>query len=200
MMRVVLLATAGLLLLETAVAADMRSVDVDYKDGYYTMQSTVWFDATIDQVFEVFRQWDLSTEFSSTIVEARDVEADELGRPQYYIKHRGCVLFFCRSFERNGYVELEKNEVLRAFADPERSDFLKADETWTFVPESDGTIVTYHLHMKPKFWVPPGIGPYFIKRKLKNDGGDAINRIEVIAQRIGQEPGTTVDRRDFAVE
>lgn len=182
----------GLLALQTAAAADLRSVDVDYEGGYYTMNSTVWFDATVEQVFEVFRQWDLSTEFSSAIVESRDVEADEQGRPQYYIKHKGCVLFFCLSFERNGFVELTENEILRAFADPERSDFEKADETWTFMAENGGTIVTYHLEMKPKFWVPPGIGPWVIKRKLKNDGGDAIDRIEVIAQRIGEEPSAAV--------
>ena len=193
MIRAALFATLTLLVMESTLAADMRSVDVDYKDGFYTMESTVWFDATVDQVFEVFRQWDLSTEFSSAIVEARDVEPDEQGRPQYHIKHKGCVLFFCLSFERNGYVELEKNEVLRAYADPERSDFVKADETWTFVPESGGTVVTYHLYMKPKFWVPPGVGPYFIKRKLKNDGGDAIDRIEVIAQRTVVAAGSAVD-------
>ncbi len=189
-MRIFLPALLGLLALQTAAAADLRSVDVDYEGGYYTMNSTVWFDATVEQVFEVFRQWDLSTEFSSAIVESRDVEADEQGRPQYYIKHKGCVLFFCLSFERNGFVELTENEILRAFADPERSDFEKADETWTFMAENGGTVVTYHLEMKPKFWVPPGIGPWVIKRKLKNDGGDAIDRIEVIAQRVGEEPDT----------
>lgn len=177
-----------------AGAAEMRSVEVDYTDGFYTMKSEVWFDASVDQVFEVFRQWDLSTEFSSTIVEARDVEADELGRPQYYIKHKGCVLFFCLSFERNGHVEQQINEELRAFADPERSDFEKADETWTFAAEDGGTVVAYHLNMKPKFWVPPGIGPYFIKRKLKNDGGDAIDRIEVIAQRTVVESGVAPEQ------
>ena len=187
MIRALVVATLSLLALQTASGADMRSVDVEYEDGYYTMVSEVWFDAQIDQVFEVFKTWDLSTEFSSAIVEARDEEADDQGRPQYYIKHKGCVLFFCLSFERNGYVEQEKNETLRAYADPERSDFVKADETWTFAAEDGGTVVTYHLNMKPKFWVPPGIGPYFIKRKLKNDGGDAIDRIEVIAQ------GTVVD-------
>ena len=199
-MRAVLTAMLGLLALQSALAADLRSVDVDYEDGYYTMNSTVWFDATVEQVFEVFRQWDLSTQFSSAIVEARDVEADELGRPQYYIKHKGCVLFFCLSFERNGHVELQENEVLRAYADPERSDFERADETWTFVAEDGGTIVTYHLDMKPKFWVPPGIGPWVIKRKLKNDGGDAIDRIEVIAQRVGEDPATTADGGGIVVE
>ncbi len=195
-------AAIALALLATvkATAADLRSVDVDYDDGFYTMQSEVWFDATIEQVYEVFRQWDLSTQFSSTIVAAHDIEPDEQGRPGYYIKHKGCVLFFCLSFERYGLVESEPLVVLKAFADPERSDFKKADETWTFERENGGTVVTYHLHMKPDFWVPPGIGPWAIKRKLKSGGGDAIDRIEVIAQRIGQETGPTIPLEGRAID
>jgi hypothetical protein len=110
-------------LLGTATAAEMRSVNVDYADGRYTMKSEVWFDATVQQVYDVFRQWDLSTQFSSTIVESADLAPDEEGRPQFYIRHKGCVLFFCLSFERRGYVESEPNEVLRAYANPEASDF-----------------------------------------------------------------------------
>lgn len=184
---------AAMLMAGAANAAEMRSVNVDYSAGRYTMVSEVWIDAAVPQVYEVFSRWDLSTQFSSAIVESRDEAADELGRPQYYIRNRGCVLFFCRSFERRGYVESEPNEVLRAFANPDTSDFLLSNETWTFAEEGDGTVVSYHILMKPKFWVPPGIGPYMIKRKLKNDGGDAIDRIEAIAQGLPVEPGLSVD-------
>ena len=185
----VLTLLASVSLVGTATAAEMRSVNVDYADGRYTMKSEVWFDATVQQVYDVFRQWDLSTQFSSTIVESADLAPDEEGRPQFYIRHKGCVLFFCLSFERRGYVESEPNEVLRAYANPEASDFLLSNETWTFAAENGGTVVSYHLLMKPKFWVPPGIGPYMIKRKLRNDGGDALDRIEVIAQAVPQGPG-----------
>ena len=172
------------LLSGTASAAEMRSVDVDYENKRYTMQSEAWFDAPVEQVFAVFRRWDLSTQFSSAIVDSRDLEPDAEGRPQYYVRNRGCVLFFCLTFERYGHVESEPSSVLRAFADPETSDFLLCNETWTFVAENGGTSVVYDLSMQPKFWVPPGIGPFVIKRKLKNDGGDAIDRIEAIAQRM----------------
>ena len=176
-----------LLFLPAVQAADLRTVTVEYEKGFYTMQSEVWFDAGIDQVFDVFKSWDASPEFSSAIVEARDLAPDELGRPGYYTKMQGCVLFFCRSFERQGHVELEHNKVLKAFADPESSDFEKADEVWTFTEEDGGTVVTYDLMMKPKFWVPPAIGPYLIKRKLRKDGGGAIDRIEDIARQLADE-------------
>ena len=96
--------------------------------------------------------------------------------------NRGCILFFCKSLVRQGYVEREHNVVLRAFADPDRSDFKFSNETWQFSEKDGGTSVVYSLEMQPGFWVPPGIGPYLIKRKLSDDGGDALDRIEAIAR------------------
>ena len=179
---------AALLMSASLQGAEMRSVEVEHHDGTYTMVSAVWFDATVDQVYVVFRDWDLSSDFSSAIVEAYDMEPDAQGRPQFYIRNRGCVLFFCKSFERQGYVEELPNKILRAFANPETSDFHFSDESWEFVAEDGGTVVTYDLRMSPKFWIPPAIGPYLIKRKLKNDGGDAIHRIEAIARQVGHAP------------
>jgi hypothetical protein len=177
----------ALMLTQGVHAAEMLSVDVDYDKGVYSMQSEVWFDASVEQVFEVFRHWDYSVEFSSTIVESRDIADDELGRPQFYVKNRVCIVFFCQSFERRGYVELEQDTLLKAFTDPDVSDFHMSDERWDFTTRNGGTVVAYHLEMKPKFWIPPGIGPFLIKRKLKKDGGGAIDRIEVIAMGLAVE-------------
>lgn len=174
----------------TASAAEMRSVDVGYEDSRYTMQSEVWFNAPLEAVYAVFSQWDLSTQFSSAIVKSMDLEPDEQGRPQFFVQNRGCLLFFCMTFDRQGYVESQPFEVLRAIANPETSDFLVSRESWTFRPENGGTAVVYEMLMQPKFWVPPGIGPYLIKRKLKKDGGAAVDRVEAIAQRMAQESGT----------
>lgn len=190
-MRMALLVLGALLTTQVS-AARLLSIEVDHKKGVYSMRSEVWFDASIVQVFEVFRRWDYSEQFSSAIVESRDLENDAQGRPQFYVRNRGCVLFFCKSFERSGYVELQQNLVLSAFTDPEISDFSKSDERWDFSERDGGTVVIYNLKMTPKFWIPPAVGPFFIKRKLRNDGGDAIDRIEVIAKNIDAE-SLTVD-------
>ena len=174
-------------LTSTTRAAEMLSITIDHEKGTYTMTSEVWFDASVEQVYEVFRYWDNSTKFSSAIVESRDIEPDAEGRPQFYVRNRGCVLFFCKSFERRGYVEAELNKVIYAFVDPETSDFHLSNESWKFLAQDGGTVVTYDLEMRPKFWIPPGIGPYLIKRKLRNNGGQAIDRIEVIAQGVVSE-------------
>lgn len=168
----------------TAGAAEMRSVEVERVDGRYIMRSEAHFAASVEAVYMVFANYDLSTEFSGAIVEARNIDAEEGGRPGFYVRNRGCVLFFCTSFERYGYVEREPYKIIRASADPARSDFHVSNESWQFERDGTGTIVTYDLVFEPKFWVPPVIGPYVIQRKLRNDGGDAIERIETIARRL----------------
>ena len=164
-------------------AAELRMINVDrQEDGFYTLESVVWFDAQRRAVFEVFADWDVATQFSSAIVESRDTGPDADGRMQYYVRNRGCILFFCKSLVRSGSASLTPLDMLEAKADPELSDFEVSDEVWTFRSENGGTAVRYSLRMKPAFWIPPLIGPYLIKRKLRNDSSDAIDRIEKIAQ------------------
>jgi hypothetical protein len=44
----------------------------------------------------------------------------------------------------------------------------------------------YEFEMEPSFWVPPLIGPYFMKRVLEKGAVRAVNRIEALAR--GEEP------------
>ena len=180
-MRVV----AALILLISSPAAnalEILSVDVDRVAGTYTMHSEVRFGVLLAPLYEIMTDWDLSTQYSSVVVESRNLEPDEHGRPGFYSKNRGCLAFFCVSFERTGYVELEPYKVIRAYADPSRSDFHVSNETWRFRPEGEDTVLTYELELRPKFWVPPVIGPWIIKHKLKNDGLEALGRIEAVAK------------------
>lgn len=166
-----------------AVAADLRNVTVDRVDGHYLMHSETWFDVPVEQMFGVMLDYDLSTQFSSVIEEARNVEPDDQGRPQFYSLYKACILFFCVSFERNGYVVSDPNKMIMAISNPETSDFDYSKEIWLFESVDGGTILTYDVDMKPSFWIPPVIGPYYIKKKLKNSSADAIDRIEEIGKK-----------------
>lgn len=167
-------------------AAELRGVEMEHDAGEYRLVSEAWFDARLDATYYVFSHWDHSSKFSRAIVEAHDLAPGADGRPGFYVKNRGCVLFFCKTLVRQGSLELEPNSVLRAFADPQYSDFEFSNETWTFAEEDGGTRVRYELHMDPKFWVPPAIGPYLIKRKFRKDGLRALERIEEMAQQYAR--------------
>ena len=76
--------------------------------------------------------------------------------------------------------------MIRATIDPETSDFHVSNETWEFRREGAGTVVNYAIEFEPKFWVPPVVGPYILKRKLESHGGGAVDRIESLARALQQ--------------
>ena len=163
-------------------AAELRNVEVGRDAGRYFLTSEVWFDTDIESIYAVFLDYDVRSRFTSFIVESRNLEPDAIGRRRFYIRNHGCVWFFCQSFERSGHIELEYLMVIRSIADPELSDFHSSLESWRFRAEGTGTLVAYDYEFKPKFWIPPVIGPYMIQEKLRNNSVRAIDRIEAIAQ------------------
>jgi len=169
-----------------AAAADLRFIEVERDDDLYTLRSVSWFSAKPDALYDVLTDYDQFHKFSSAIVESRNLEPDDMGRPEYFTRMEGCVLYWCRSFIRIGYLTLKPQSQITAVTDPERSDFRRATERWQLRAENGGTLLIYEFEMVPAFWVPPVIGPYYMKRALKSGGARAVNRIEALA--LGLEP------------
>jgi len=178
--------TVCLLLSAFSQAAELRDVAVEREDDRYQLNSTTWFDVSPQELYDVLTNYELFSKFTSAIVESRNVDADDEGRPQFYARMEGCVLVWCKSFVRHGHLLLDPLTEIVAISDPERSDFKLSREEWQLVPEGEGTLMIYQFEMIPDFWVPPIIGPYYIKRALRSGGNTAVNRIEALAK--GEEP------------
>ncbi len=180
--RIVLLALALLLTAVTARSADLRGVTVELEDGHYFLKSESWLDASVEEIYQVLTDYALFVQISSGYVESHNTEAAEDGKPGFYTRMQGCVLVWCKAFERSGYLTLQPTSHIVALVDPEVSDFDYSRESWELVAENEGTVMIYHFEMDPGFWVPPVIGPFYIKRTLVRGGEDAIQRIEALAQ------------------
>lgn len=164
-----------------ASAAELQDVTVELEEGRYTLRSETHFNVDQASLFEVLTNFDLFEKFTSAIVESYNQAPDEQGRAQFYARMEGCVLFWCKSMIRDGYVVASPLDEIVAVADPEKSDFNYSLERWELSTKGDQTVMIYEFEMEPKFWVPPIIGPFYIKRALRSGGGDAINRIEALA-------------------
>jgi hypothetical protein len=55
-------------------------------------------------------------------------------------------------------------------------------------PTPDGTLMTYRVEMEPDFFVPPVIGPWYLKRTLSQGGQRAVTRIERLARELDGRP------------
>jgi len=182
-------AVAGLslfLISGTSPAAELRYIEVDRDDDIYTLQSVTWFDTKPESLYAVLTDYELFHRFTSAIVESKNLDPDPKGRPEFYTRMEGCVLFWCRSFVRIGHLALDPIDEIKATVDADRSDFKMATERWQLRSEDGGTLLIYEFEMIPDFWVPPVIGPYYIKRALRSGGVRAAARIEALAR--GEEP------------
>jgi hypothetical protein len=175
-----------LLLPHSADPADLRTVEVAREEERYSMKSEAWFAASPQELYRVLTDYDLFQQFSSAYVETRNAGRDEEGRPRFFTRMQGCVLLFCRSFVRHGYLVLKPHSEIVAIADPGASDFRYSKERWRLRREGNGTLLLYDFEMEPGFWVPPVVGPYVIQRSLRSGGSDAIDRIEALA--LGRTP------------
>lgn len=176
------LAFALLLAARTAVPADLRTISVEFENQRYHLRSEAWFAADLRSMYRVLTDYDLFVKFTSAFVETRNVAPDAEGRPRFFTRMEGCVLLFCKSLVRHGYLVLTPHTEIIAVAEPAQSDFKFSRERWRLVKDGEGTLLIYDFEMEPDFWVPPVIGPYVIKRSLKTGGVDAIDRIEALAQ------------------
>ena len=169
-----------------AAAAELRSVDVWLEDGRYHLLSESLIEATQDDLYAVLIDYELFKKFTSAIVVSRNDEPDSEGRPQFYTRMEGCVLLYCKTFVRRGYLLLKPNHDITAISDPKTSDFEFSRERWQLKSEDDGTVMIYEFEMEPRFWLPPFIGPLYLKRALKSGSIRAVNRIEALAR--GETP------------
>jgi hypothetical protein len=111
---------------------------------------------------------------------------DSDGTPLVYTRVEGCLMRFCRSMRRVERLEVVTPQFIRSRTVPERSDFKYSMSEWTFAPEDGGTRVTYKMEMEPNFWLPPFVGPWFLKRTLLRGAPAAIEQIERLAREEGR--------------
>ena len=170
----------------SAAAAELRDVVVEKEDDRYKLRSETYLEADREAIYRVLTDYDQFLKFSSTFVEARNVDPDEEGRPRFYTRMEGCVLLFCKSYIRSGHLELTPVSDIVAIVDPELSNFRFAHERWQLSDDGEGTLLIYTFEMEPDFWIPPVVGPFVVKRALRRGGADVVDRIEALAQ--GREP------------
>ncbi len=171
-------------------AAELLDVQVEKEDERYSLYSETAFAVGPQALYELLIDYEKFEKFTSAIVESRNLEPDELGRPRFYARMEGCALLFCKSFIRHGHLVLKPISEIVAIADPEKSDFRYSRERWQIIANGKGTLLIYDFEMEPAFWIPPVIGPFLIQRALRKGAIRAVNRIELLAQEIENENKT----------
>jgi len=184
-----LVATAGLVGPQDASPAQIEDLDVDKRRGRYELVATAFLDAPAEAIYEVLLDYEDNRfgRISGVYKESDYLEPAPDGTPIVYTRMEGCLLkgFFCVSMTRVERLETSEPYYIRTVALPEQSDFEHSVSEFRLEPEADGTRMHYRLEMEPDFFVPPVIGPWYLKRTLMRGGIRAVNRIERLARELG---------------
>jgi hypothetical protein len=180
----VLLVVFGACYVTSSLPATLRTVDVSREQDRYSVVADTYLDATPEAIYKVLLDFDNDRyqRISEIYKESSYLPPDHDGTPLVYTRVEGCLLWYCRSMRRVERLEVVTPQFIRSRTVPERSDFKYTLSEWTFAAEGDGTRVTYMMEMEPSFWLPPFVGPWFLKRTLLKGAPAAIHQIELLAQ------------------
>ena len=82
--------------------------------------------------------------------------------------------------ERYARLSLQPESTITATVEPEDSDMDYGVELWALEALGQQTRILYRHEAKPKFWVPPLIGGWAIRRVLSKDAPSFANTIEQV--------------------
>ena len=166
--------------LPAPVTADtLNQATVDFVDGIYQMGFDVEVNASQADVYRMLTDYEHLPLLNDMVKESHIVTRTGSGESIRETRLKFCVLFFCNTIR---IVErLLENGVnsIKASVIPERSD-LQHGETMMFIHAENGNRarIEYGSTIQPKFWVPPLIGPWIIRKKMKSELGVMMQRIE----------------------
>ena len=182
--KTLLLVVVSACYVSSSLPATLRTVDVSRRQDRYRVVADTHLEASPEAVYKVLLDFDDDRyqRISEIYKESSYLPPDNDGTPLVYTRVEGCLLLYCRSMSRVERLEVVTPQFIRSRTVPERSDFKYSLSEWTFAPDGEGTRVTYLMEMEPNFWLPPFVGPWFLKRTLLRGAPAAIDQIEILAQ------------------
>ncbi len=161
-------------------AGQVQHLTTDVADGIYTLDIHATIDAKISKIWPIIDDFTLLPLINDAILAATLVPSSDPKMRRVQLKSHVCVWYFCKRLDQvQDIIYTDKYEVL-AIIIPALSDFNAGWAKWKLTPGSSPNSSNLNLKivLMPDFWVPPIIGPYLIKLKLRSEGLDTIEGLE----------------------
>ena len=168
-----------------AQAGEVLHASANHKQGHYLIDVSFKVVGERDTIYEIMTDYNQLMGLSDVIISSAIVEPDnnnifEGVRIQFVTET--CVLFLCFKADLVEDLTVMEDGTLKALFVPELSDFEYGEVTMQVQKIDDThTRINFMSNFKPKFWVPPIIGPIVVKRKAIQSAKYTILEIEKIA-------------------
>lgn len=192
-----------------ATAAETIYAVVERDGDDYLVEFLVRLNAPLERVRAITDDYARFPTLSPTILESEVLDRGSDGALRIRVVLRPCVMVFCKRITKTSKAERMAGGGIRYVADARASDFNAAIEwLWIepdeqrgpergadrraspgaaagFLPPGEATLIRYRAHLMPRFFVPPLIGPWLVRRQILHELSVVAEKIETLAA-----PGT----------
>jgi hypothetical protein len=166
-------------------SGDIEESSISSLNGEYQIHLSVRVKGDRATIYRIATDYEQLERLSDIIIESGLIERhDQDGKKivRRKLLTKTCVLFFCFLATLVEDVTEESDGIIRTIIIPEESNFIYGDAEWEIL-DSDQThsLIKFNSRFKPDFWIPPLVGPLFIKKMVLYKAQQAIKNIETIA-------------------
>lgn len=162
-----------------STAGEIEDLSVTEAGGEYRLRIVSVLDVPADYVYNVITDYKHIYRISPTIteVEILSSDSDEVVRVRQLSEH--WVGPFRFNIEWVGdIVETTRYRDIKVKTISELSSFESGSAIWEIRPQEGRTWVLHESSLKPKFFIPPIIGNYIMKKYITDESITTFNRIE----------------------
>ena len=160
-------------------AGEIKYAHVEHEGSDYQLDLIMQVEAGRDGLIALLMDHDNFKELSDVMIESGLVQDAPEDKTRRRLVVKTCIVFFCFRVVMVEDLEQYSDGRLLAIMVPEESDFKYGRTEWQIEPLGpDRCKINYRFRLQPDFWVPPAIGPFFLKRKMVAEARDSILRME----------------------
>lgn len=177
------------LLIPPARTADLVELQVSQTGGVYRINMAMEMQVPAQYVHRVLTDYEHIYRLDPAIVDSEILPSSDDGVVRVRTRIADCIAFFCTKIDRVEDVRELEYGGLQATIVPSLSNFRSGHAEWNILGMEERAQVVYQAQMEPDFFIPPLIGSYFVKQKLRKSMLASMARIECIARiQAGLEP------------
>ena len=162
---------------------EIKSAKAEHEGNEYRLNLTIEVDAGQEDLVALLSDNENFHQLSPMMVESVLVPDAPEDTTRRRLVVKTCIVFFCFEVVMVEDVELFPEGRLVAVMVPEQSDFKSGRAEWQIISLGPGrSQINYSFDLQPDFWVPPAIGPFFLKRKMIKEAKTSILTMERLAR------------------
>lgn len=170
------------LLTSPSYAAGRVELHVSESQGVYSINLVMQMQVPARYVHRVLTDYVHIYRLDPAITDSEILPSPEAGVVRVRTRIADCIALFCMKIDRVEDVRELGHDTLQVTNISTLSSFKSGHAEWKILSMKGRTQVIYQAQMEPDFYIPPMIGRYFVKLKLRQRILASLAKIECIAR------------------